>query len=863
MKKHFLLALGLVLALAAQTANAGEKKVYSAYKAGTVTYYYDDLAESRQNNGYIVEDFPNDMHFESYYKDIKFARIDPSMKEAALTTTYVMFSRLNDNNNIEFNNIESITGLENLNTSQVTNMSNMFSGCCELTELDLSHFNTEKVVWMTCMFAYCKKIQALDLSSFKTTNVKHMRSMFRGCNALTSLDVSHFDISKVINMDYMFYDCPNLTTIYCDEDWSKYPSVSSTNMFTDCLLLVGGKGSTYKASYSNDITYARPDGGKDKPGYFTSTHCPMPTNVKVHPITTNSATVTWSAESENTGWRIYCREKDGEYYVYETTKKEYELTGLKSNTVYYVRVDARCNELESSWSDEVIFKTEVYIPAPTNLNVSSITCTSAILSWTAGDSNHNKWKIEVVSPYGQNRITIYNNPTTLKNLVPETKYTVRVRAKIPGGYSEWSYSEWSDTYTFTTPADVSTAEIYATLSGSEMRIMYDTKKSTTSGVIEKWTPGSGSSNMSNSDLATIQSVKFYASMGNVAPASLERWFSGMTNLTSVKNIMYLNTAGVTTMTAMFNECTSLTSLDLSGFNTERVEYMNDMFSGCTNLTTLKLTNFATERVQDMSYMFYGCGALTTIECDNDWSTASANSSSMFSGCTNLKGGRGTVYNSSETAKWYAHPDGGASNPGYFTTYQVDPADLQQAKDDLMELVYLASDVVEWLSEDNRTSEAMQLNTAIGAALNVCYDEEVTLEEVDAQRTALEAELSKSSNFVLSYLQNQAADELNGLLESDDSEECKKIISNAINYIMTLTWDSGKSFIDAYKSLEKTIQEVIHEAKINLVNQRQKDEATGIENVQSDNVPCTKVMKDGQLYLMYKGTMYNVQGARVK
>ena len=40
-------------------------------------------------------------------------------------------------------------------------------------------------------------------------------------------------------------------------------------------------------------------------------------------------------------------------------------------------------------------------------------------------------------------------------------------------------------------------------------------------------------------------------------------------------------------------------------------------------------------------------------------------------------------------------------------------------------------------------------------------------------------------------------------------------------------------------------------------------ATGIDNVQSDNVQCTKVIRDGQLYLMYKGQMYNVQGQEVK
>ena len=37
---------------------------------------------------------------------------------------------------------------------------------------------------------------------------------------------------------------------------------------------------------------------------------------------------------------------------------------------------------------------------------------------------------------------------------------------------------------------------------------------------------------------------------------------------------------------------------------------------------------------------------------------------------------------------------------------------------------------------------------------------------------------------------------------------------------------------------------------------------GIEDVQRDHVQGTKVLKDGQLYLMYKGTMYDVQGRRI-
>ena len=40
-------------------------------------------------------------------------------------------------------------------------------------------------------------------------------------------------------------------------------------------------------------------------------------------------------------------------------------------------------------------------------------------------------------------------------------------------------------------------------------------------------------------------------------------------------------------------------------------------------------------------------------------------------------------------------------------------------------------------------------------------------------------------------------------------------------------------------------------------------AEDLVEVQGDDVQCTKVLRDGQLYLMYKGTMYNVQGNQLK
>ena len=92
-----------------------------------------------------------------------------------------------------------------------------------------------------------------------------------------------------------------------------------------------------------------------------------------------------------------------------------------------------------------------------------------------------------------------------------------------------------------------------------------------------------------------------------------------------------------------------------------------MFQNCSGLTTLDLTSFNIINVRDMSFMFSGCSGLNTIYVDENWNTESLTSSKyMFEKCTKLVGGAGTIYDSNHVDVAYAHVDGGPSNPGYFT-----------------------------------------------------------------------------------------------------------------------------------------------------------------------------------------------------
>ena len=137
--------------------------------------------------------------------------------------------------------------LSALDTSEVTNMNDMFSVCEGLTSLDVSNFDTSQVIDMSSMFSYCKKLTSLDVSNFDTSKVTDMSRMFDGCSSLTSLDVSNFDTSQVTDMSDMFSHCTDLTTL----DVSKFDTSKVTDMgsmFSRCASLTNLNVSNFNTS---------------------------------------------------------------------------------------------------------------------------------------------------------------------------------------------------------------------------------------------------------------------------------------------------------------------------------------------------------------------------------------------------------------------------------------------------------------------------------------------------------------------------------------------------------------------------------------------------------------------------------------
>lgn len=155
-----------------------------------------------------------------------------------------------------FGGCQNLTELDlsDFDTSHATSMRYMFSMCTSLETIDVSGFTTDNVKDMRYMFAYCYAVQELDVSGFRTSQVLDMSGMFGACQSLQKLDVSGFDTSKVVDMSQMFCDCYYLLEL----DLSDFDTSNVTTfrqMFANCRFLQELDISSFDTSSAKDMRY--------------------------------------------------------------------------------------------------------------------------------------------------------------------------------------------------------------------------------------------------------------------------------------------------------------------------------------------------------------------------------------------------------------------------------------------------------------------------------------------------------------------------------------------------------------------------------------------------------------------------------
>ena len=206
---------------------AYDNRPWVKYADGTLTFrcgYKKTLGE----NEYALNSDENLPAWNTHKDNITQVVFEASFANARPTSCYAWFQN--------FEKLSQIAGIENLNTANVTDMSNMFKNCSNLAKLDVTHFNTAKVTTMNSMFTRCSNLAELDLTHFNTANVTNMYEMFNGCSNLVKLDVTNFNTAKVTTMFGMFNACSNLTEL--DVTHFNTAKVTAMNgMFSGCSNL--------------------------------------------------------------------------------------------------------------------------------------------------------------------------------------------------------------------------------------------------------------------------------------------------------------------------------------------------------------------------------------------------------------------------------------------------------------------------------------------------------------------------------------------------------------------------------------------------------------------------------------------------
>ena len=224
---------------------AYDNRPYVKYADGTLTFrcgYKKILGENEYelNSG---EKLPKWKTNNSKISKVVF---EASFANARPTTCYAWFKN--------FTFLNQIEGIENLNTENVKDMSDMFYDCSNLAELDVTHFNTANVTDMSSMFGFCSGLTSLDVTNFNTANVTNMEYMFKGCSNLAKLDVTHFNTAKVTTMDSMFSRCSNLAEL----DVTHFNTANVTNMyemFNGCSNLVKLDVTHFNTAEVTDMSY--------------------------------------------------------------------------------------------------------------------------------------------------------------------------------------------------------------------------------------------------------------------------------------------------------------------------------------------------------------------------------------------------------------------------------------------------------------------------------------------------------------------------------------------------------------------------------------------------------------------------------
>ena len=557
-----LMLLLLPTRMVAQKA-ASSSKYIATYESSTQTLTFKKLVgETLPSNSVVVKDKMKVADIKRNFENGTIVHIvfDESFSTYTPTSLSSFFYGLK--------NLETITGLEYLNTEKVTNMYNMFASCSSLTSLDVTHFNTAKVTNMSYMFYSCSSLTSLDVTHFNTANVKNMCRMFYRCSSLTSLDVTHFNTANVADMNGMFSSCLKLTSL----DVTNFNTANVTDMsfmFSNCVALT-----------SLDVTNFNTANVTGMTRMFLG--CSSLTSLDVTNF--NTAKVTdMSYMFQN------CYALTSLYLTNFNTEKVTDMDSMFSG----------CQALTTIYASSKFVTTQVSNSTNMFNKCEKLKGEEEWKSYKATDKTYAKIEGGYFSraiprvKYADGTLTFF---LTSKETLGENEYELNSGKKLP----EWVKHTFSIT-----------------------KVVFDTSFANARPTscykwffwCEKLNQVEGIKNLNTKEVTDMADM-FYECR-DLSSLDVSGFNTG--KVTDMSGMFYecislklldvakFNTANVKSMSNMFYRCNNLDLLNVTNFNTANVANMQGMFYSCPALTTIYASDkFVTGQVTDGSNMFSNC-----------------------------------------------------------------------------------------------------------------------------------------------------------------------------------------------------------------------------------------------------------------
>lgn len=652
-------------------------KIKASEAGGTLELYGDVELDGISENmaAFPEEGSESPLNEYSYLRKVSFDKSYAGVKQKSLSRLF-----------LGFNNLEEITGLENLNTSETETMSEMFCGCDDLATLDLSSFNTAKVKNMDAMFEACNYLQTIFVGEgFTTAAVETSERMFSGAERLSG--AIEYDAEKD-GAEYANYKT-GYFTLKCDHKDAAGASLLTKveDVAADCQKAAH---SIYKCSrclrnvednFTGDI-----DPTKHHFTKFTE---------RMEPGCVTFGTVE-SYKCDICG-NVYADDKGQTKLDYDKGEIAILPPGHDFDETYTCRKchvqDTRYKALAANGVKVVIidqvnpWKLVDENDATKGLQSSNQGLNSSQSSLALLLVSDKKFKLDadinVESEDGSDVLSASLDGNELARMSGMAANSLQ-RVLDPGAHllvlaysKDASADVYSDMasmtgFSATTEYDAGQLKSYAAMVYNE-----DDKTMTLKAMTAEDTVGENEKvynimldqNYFIGDvpwlyvMQGVKSITIDKSFSQFRPKSTAGWFCYAVSATEINGLENLNTSEVEVFDQMFGYCASLKSLDLSHFDTGKAKSMVAMFLSLFSMEELDLTSFDTESLKSAEGMFYQSYGLERIYVSKKFNLAScALSDDMFAYCPYLRGAKAYNDRNSNTADYANYFS------GYLRTY---------------------------------------------------------------------------------------------------------------------------------------------------------------------------------------------------